>query len=1038
MSIRPQKNGSADGADQRQVRADRGAYAAGRDMTGNAFGDGSIVINWTSGAVTGKVPPPDYAHQVRQIAPAELLDRADELAELAAFCTADGDTAYGWWRAPAWSGKSALLATFVLHPPPGVQVISFFVTARHKGQDDRDAFSEHVLRQACALLCEELPPATDVTRDAAVLYALDRTAALCAARGERLVLVVDGLDEDRGVTAGPDAHSIAALLPRAPGHGMRVVVAGRPNPPVPDDVPHGHPLRRPWVERALSVSPHAARVREEATNELRRLLDDQDGQAPDTYGRKLLGLVAAAGGGLSGADLAELTGTRPWQVEEHLNTTTGRTFTTRTARWRADAPTVYVLAHDELQKEAEKRIRQAVMDKRRKRLHAWAKSYRAAGWPEDTPEYLLLGYPQLLRAAGDLKRMRALALDPARHARLYAASGSDALALGEIAAAVDTCLAQGDAVDLLAVLQLAHWREELRGRNRNVPWDIVECWALLGQDERARSVLTSASAEPSVRVSKLAHAGLRLARAGHHDRAAVFADEAHGLTPTMNGPLGQGPARFAAAAALAMTGRHETATAAARVIAGGEWKATALGTIARSLAEAGHHDQAAALAHEASAVADTLADPDQRSFARALVAPAFAAAHCFEQADKLVGTITDTELRALALGGIARWTARAGHHDRATALADQATALARTITGPGQQAPVLGRIAGALTEAGYHDRAAELTREATALAGTITDEGWRADVLTTIADALADAGSHDQAAEIAHRADALAHAATPQHEDILTAVARLFSQATAEDLTTVAAHTRTAPSPGLPAAIDRLIARADTHDRAAPAARPVIGPSELAETLTGIARVLAKAGDHDRATALAHEVTALGRTITQPWQARTDTGPVIRLALVLSEAGHHAQATALALHAAAVAGARPEATLWQDSELDSIALVLAHAGHHDQATAVAHTITDLEKRAGALAKVARIRDTAGPHDEPAGPAATTGTPQHGRPPRPSLVGENLRAGPWADALKDVGTVAPHVLPQFASWLIDSDALLQTTRWGDGRGRPGLG
>src|SRR3712207_8531738 len=39
-------------------------------------------------------------------------------------------------------------------------------------------------------------------------------AHACRERGEHFVLVVDGLDEDRGVTSGPDAHSIAALLPR--------------------------------------------------------------------------------------------------------------------------------------------------------------------------------------------------------------------------------------------------------------------------------------------------------------------------------------------------------------------------------------------------------------------------------------------------------------------------------------------------------------------------------------------------------------------------------------------------------------------------------------------------------------------------------------------------------------------------------------------------------------------------------------------------------------------------------------------------------
>ena len=50
----------------------------------------------------------------------------------------------------------------------------------------------------------------------AELELLDRAARACRTGGWRLVLVVDGLDEDRSVTAGPYAHSIAGLLPARP------------------------------------------------------------------------------------------------------------------------------------------------------------------------------------------------------------------------------------------------------------------------------------------------------------------------------------------------------------------------------------------------------------------------------------------------------------------------------------------------------------------------------------------------------------------------------------------------------------------------------------------------------------------------------------------------------------------------------------------------------------------------------------------------------------------------------------------------------
>jgi hypothetical protein len=82
---------------------------------------------------------------------------------------------------------------------------------------------------------------------------MTRAAEKCVHLGQRLVLVIDGLDEDRGVTTSRDAHSIAELLPARPPAGMRVIVAGRPDPPVPADVPDDHPLRDPGILRALAA-----------------------------------------------------------------------------------------------------------------------------------------------------------------------------------------------------------------------------------------------------------------------------------------------------------------------------------------------------------------------------------------------------------------------------------------------------------------------------------------------------------------------------------------------------------------------------------------------------------------------------------------------------------------------------------------------------------------------------------------------------------------------------------------------------------------
>jgi hypothetical protein len=216
-----------------------------------------------------------YHQQVRRIAPPELIGRESELAELAAF-SADPASTYRWWRAEAWSGKSALMSWFVLHPPENVRVVSFFVTARWAEHADRVAFIDNVLEQLATLMDQDLPRfLTEATKEAYVLGLLEEADTACRDRGEHLVLLVDGLDEDRGVTAGPNAHSIAALLPVRIPPGLRIIVAGRPNPPVPSDVPEDHPLRSPAVVRPLAPSPAAATIRAELERELLRLAEGE-------------------------------------------------------------------------------------------------------------------------------------------------------------------------------------------------------------------------------------------------------------------------------------------------------------------------------------------------------------------------------------------------------------------------------------------------------------------------------------------------------------------------------------------------------------------------------------------------------------------------------------------------------------------------------------------------------------------------------------------------------------------------------------------
>ncbi|MFD7842460.1 hypothetical protein ACFV4K_05945 [Nocardia sp. NPDC059764] len=413
-----------------------------------------------------------YRATIRDIAPAEgLSDRDAELTELADFCT--GDETYLWWRAGPWAGKTALMSWFALNPPPRVRVVAFFITSRMADQDDHRAFTDAVLEQLSALLPDQAATVASATgsRDGLRRHMLALAGERAAELGHRIVLLVDGLDEDRGRT------SIASLLPKNPGPGLRVLVSGRPNPGLPLDVPANHPLRH-CRRRELGPSAKAFDIRDAAQLELRGILERSDAD------QQILGLVTAARG-LTRAELEDLTGWPPFRIETILSGVTGRTFRVRTSRFGADH--VYLLAHETLQREAEATLGRALLAEYRNRFHAWADRFRDRGWPVETPTYLLTRYFSMLRRHGDMVRMTELALDTARHDRLLLLSGSDQIARTEIATVSGVWLEQRDP-DLVAVGDLALRRHRLTRRGRDIPAKLPAALAEMGELVRARSL----------------------------------------------------------------------------------------------------------------------------------------------------------------------------------------------------------------------------------------------------------------------------------------------------------------------------------------------------------------------------------------------------------------------------------------------------------------------------------------------------------------------------------------------------------------------
>ncbi|GIJ13118.1 hypothetical protein Van01_63320 [Micromonospora andamanensis] len=761
-----------------------------------------------------------YLEQVRRLAPPELLGRETELADLAAFCLDEHRGPYIWWRAPAWTGKSALMSTFVLRPPAiltgRIRIISFFITARLAAQDTREAFTTVLLEQLCQLTGQELPIAAgEVTREAFLLDLLSQAAAACRSAGNRLILVVDGLDEDRGTTVGPDAHSIAALLPGHPPAGMRIIVAGRPNPPIPDDVPDWHPLRDPGILRILGQSPYARDIERLGKSEVRRL------HSGTPVERDLLGLITAARGGLSAADLRELTGGDLAEIEDVLHSVAGRTFTRRAGEWKTDE--AYLLGHEEIHNAACRYMGPKKLAEFQDRLHTWADEYRE--WPAETPEYLLRGYPRLLEMKGDLNRLAALASEPARHELMLELTGGDTAAITEVTT-VQNLLLTADEVDLEALAVLSVRRNELQDRNKSIPPALPAVWATISRPVRAGHLARSID-YPDFRAEALAGVGQAIVRRGESpDAAFEFAEEA-ALAAELAWPDGV-PAMAVRIAEIGLFARAERLI---REIADPAVRADGLAVIA---ATAPDRDKALTLCREAVALARDSADPDSGYSTLIKVAGKLLAHGDHRGAEALTCEATsmarnlDNYSRCLALAEIAMARTAMGDHDDGRPLIADAELAVAEITDIRLRHFGFQRIIAAAVEIGDVAWAVRIveSEDAQQLKDHLQD------CLVRAAAAAADFGSAERAASAisaaADRRQALVHAAG--------VAAREGDLAWAEQFAEAAEH----------------------------AARTEQGQKARARALTEVAAVVAAAGDDLRAKELALEVEQLARMSDDP------------------------------------------------------------------------------------------------------------------------------------------------------------------------------
>ncbi|MFC7535239.1 hypothetical protein [Actinoplanes sp. GCM10030250] len=452
------------------------------DSRGVQLGDHNVQIN-NFGAGGVVLPPEALLEHVRELAPATLEDRAAELAELHAFCF--GDESYVWWQGEPWSGKTALLATFVLEPPAGVDMLHFFVRAGQSYWNDSAAFELTLHAQ----LTTHLESTASGVRDPALLH-LERAELLrraldqAHAKGRRMVLVVDGIDEDQSRNRATLLPSILTLLPAEPHPALRVVLAGRHQLDLPVDVTD-HPALTCRVRR-LPGSARAARLHREARLELDTLLRS------DSLAQDVLGFAVASEGGISIDEVAELTGKTAHIVRETVVNVGGRTLVVTPF---PDGGAGFVFGHESLREQASEALGGAMIGSYRTRIDRWSARYGARRWPADTPFFLLARYGKLLADNGETTLLTTLALDPDRHARMRQRLGGDGPALGEITAAQVRWTREKEP-DLAAAAQLAKLRWELTAPNLHMPPALPAVWVMLGSPERAFALVGALEPSP--------------------------------------------------------------------------------------------------------------------------------------------------------------------------------------------------------------------------------------------------------------------------------------------------------------------------------------------------------------------------------------------------------------------------------------------------------------------------------------------------------------------------------------------------------------
>lgn len=396
----------------------------------------------------------------------ELRGRDDELTTLSSLVERGG---YQVILGGPWTGKTALMVHLAQRLRDLESTVIEYFVAEKRADTDR-----HYLPFVITQLLDATGSPGGVAADHATQ--LIQLRALWAYALEsipgRVVLLVDGLDEQDG------NDPISPLLPTVCPDNASIVVSSRPHPDPALTVGAEHGLARAAGDRRFELTPYegARDIERAARGVVRQMLAD-----PLT--RDLIGLLTYARGPLSADELADLSDRFPADVEDslapllnHLRATEDEVGVVR-----------YEFGHQTLQAQAEAGLGAKGHRTYRSSIQAWAQRYADAGWPADTPAYLVSSLDDFVLAdatgADRTEALRWLSTD-ARAALLRSR-------LGHVTATLD---AMGELIHTQPPLpfaerfQLAAREVELRAQSSTIPDMLLPALARTGHVDIALDI----------------------------------------------------------------------------------------------------------------------------------------------------------------------------------------------------------------------------------------------------------------------------------------------------------------------------------------------------------------------------------------------------------------------------------------------------------------------------------------------------------------------------------------------------------------------